>query len=160
MLGFAAVDGNDWGSGWLRFFDFDDFLDPETGETRGDRGADPLTTAEFEAGLAEWLVIEQTGTNVIGGVASPWFDATAEQGVGESCALALGWSNPSATCVRWARMLNPYWISQPSDVVARHYYLADADLLVVITPQPGFTVDDVLADLQPILDGLDIAVAG
>jgi hypothetical protein len=156
VLGVTSWVDEDWGSGQVRLFDFDDFLDPETGTPRSDRRDDAMPTAEFEAGLAELLIVERTGTDVLGGIDAAWYDVTAELGIGESCATSLGWSNPDATCVAWASMLNPYRILQPSDVVSRVYYLETVDLVVVVTPQPGFTVDDVLGDLSLMVDGLQI----
>ncbi len=155
VVGIAAHDGADR-VGWLRFFDFDEFIDAESATPTGDGRGDPLTAAEFEAGLRDLLLVDELASATVGGDEAIQLDATAEQGIGESCALVLGSTDPEATCVRWTRMLNPYWIVQASDVVSRHYYLEEADLLVVVTPESGFTIDDVLDRLGPILDGLTI----
>lgn len=159
VLGFAAVEDEDWGSGWLRFFAFDGFGDlpspVDSPETPAEPGAPP-SAEEFAAELGERLVVVDAGSDSIGGVDATWIDATAADGEGENCALSLGWSNPAATCVRWAAFPTQYWLLQPSDVVSRHWYIEDEGLLVVITPQPGFTVADVVEDLGALLDGLRI----
>ena len=105
VLGWTSWVDEDWGSGQIRLFDFNDFVDLETGGPPSDRRAEPMSTAEFEAGLAELLIIEASGTGALGGVEATWYDVRAEQGQGENCSQALGWSNPGATCVPWASML-------------------------------------------------------
>ena len=58
-------------------------------------------------------------------------------------------------------MLNPYWVVQASDVTARHIYIEDADLLIVVSPESGVLLDEIVERVQPVLDGLSItAVPG
>jgi hypothetical protein len=67
----------------------------------------------------------------------------------------VGWFTPTASCTIVFTTSRYQWY-QASDVVGLVYYLPQAGLVGMVSPWPGHSYEEVLAELAPVIETLTI----
>ncbi len=111
----------------------------------------PRTVEEFRAWASELFEVTAEGSTVIDGADIPWFEFGLVDGQSFDC--PTGYGPPLADqCAAF----HPGWWHSDAELENRHYLFAEAGVLLVIGAEGGATIDEALAEFQPMLDGLRV----
>ena len=102
--------------------------------------------------VREWFedlfVLDAEGVSPIGGIEVPWFEFSVTTDNSFPCPEDYG-----SNAERCTAMLSS-WFHSDVESTNRHFAFAEIGVLVVVGANDGGPIDSVLADFQPLLDGM------
>ncbi len=102
--------------------------------------------------MDEVFALDTEGTRLIGGAEVPWFEFSIDPGDSFACPELYG-SPEAERCA----VIVPSWFHSDAESTNRHFVFGEAGVLVVVGANNGGPIDAVLAEFQPLLDGLAIS---